>query len=271
MHLLWNKQVRIKDFWAPECYGVFYKQEDNVTFFFLNRSNLLSSTNVSPDVNFLCSCERIEQLTLPHRWDIVETSDTSLLLFSDKCGFDLKNEELSFSIPTECQALYNQHMRPSKYYEEAPQYLGEFTILHKGNSGYICKKDNSIIWEFTGRAYLYTDVLRWNDRLFFGTGGHGGYFYVLDIHSGVPLASIKTGGTRCIVQADNLCYILNNEKNAQLLCIDLLDGRTVAQCDLPGKATLDSRIAMIDNAIHAITFNTSHAKSDGFTWSCIKV
>ena len=259
------------DVWTPDCFGLFGKCENKVAFFFKDRNNLLSILEDDNKPLLLYSCSRNESIPLPRIWAIVETPNAAFLLFSDDRGFDLKNNEFSYDIPAPIRMAYSQLVRPAEYYVEAPQQLGEFTIYHKGNCGYICKRENSKLWEFTGRAYLYTNMVRWKDQLLFGTGGNGGYFYVLNIHSGLPLVSIKTGGTQCFVHVDNLCYILRNEKYAQLLCVDLSDGRTVSQCDLPGIATIDSRITMIDNDIHAITFNLSRAKTKGFTWSCIKL
>jgi hypothetical protein len=242
-----------------------------VTFFFKHGSTLLSISEEDNLPQLLYSCDSNEALPLPSRWVMVEVLDTAFLMISDDKGFDLKNNVFSYDIPVQVRMTYNQQLLPEKHYVEAPQHLGEFTIFHKGNCGYICQRENTKLWEFTGRAYLYTDMMRWKDRLFFGTGGYGGYFYILDICSGVPLVAIKTGGTRCIAHVNNLCYVLRNEKHAQLLCIDLSDGRLVSQCDLPGIATLDSRMTMIGNEIHVITFNISHSKGESFTWSCIEV
>lgn len=271
MNILWNKQVRIKDLWTPDCFGLFSKQEKKVTFFFKDRSKLLSISEEDTKPQLLYSHCGNEPLPLPYSWAVVETPSAAFLLVSNDRGINLKNNEFSYDIPAQLRTAYAQHKCPEKHYVEDSHHLGEYTIHHKGNCGYICKRENSKLWEFTGRAYLYTDMMRWKDRLFFGTGGNGGFFYVLDMHNGLPLAAIKTGGTRCFVHVDNLCYILKNEKNAQLLCIDLSDGRTVSYCDLPGIATIDSRITMIDNLIHIITFNLSHSKSNGFTWSCVKM
>ena len=271
MKVLWNKKVQLNGLWMPECFGLFAKQGNHVTFFFEDRSKLLSISEADMVPQLLYCCSGNESLRLPSRWAIVETLNTKFLLISDDQALDLTNNEVSCDIPVLLQEAYKQQVHPPEYYVEAPQQLGEFTILHKGNWGYICKREDAKLWEFTGKAYLYTDMMRWNDRLFFGTGGHGGYFYVLDIHTGLPLATIKTGGTRCFVQVDNLCYVLRNEKNAQLLCVDLSDGQIVSQCDLPGIATIESRITIIDNLIHVITFNISRSKSEGFTWSCVKI
>lgn len=270
MDVLWKKQVGIKNVWPPDCFGLFAKQGKKVAFFFKDGRKLLSISEEDTEPKLLYSFGSNEDYPLPSQWTFIETTNAAFLLVSDDRGINLDNNEFSYDIPIQLQMAYHQHIHPPEYYVEAPQYLSEFTVLHKGNCGYICKRENEKMWEFTGRAYLYTEIVRWKDRLFFGTGGNGGYFYVLDIHTGLPLVSIKTGGTQCFVQVDNLCYILKNEKKAQLLCIDLFDGRIVSQCDLPGTATIDSRITMIDSLIHVITFNLSHSKSDGFAWSCIK-
>ena len=271
MNLLWNKKVEVRDLWMPECFGLFIKRDEKVTYFYKSYYELFSISEGDTQPRPLYSCGRNGSLELPHRWIVVETPDTAFLLVSEDRGIDLKNNQILYELPSQFLAAYNQQFLPEKSLVDAPQHLGEFTVLHKGNCGYTCMREASKLWEFTGRAYLYTDMMRWKDRLFSGTGGNGGYFYVLDINNGVPLVSIKTGGTSCIVHVDNLCYVLKNEKNAQLLCVDLADGRTVSQCELPGKATIYSRMTLINNHIHAITFNISRTKSEGFTWSCVKI
>lgn len=271
MNVLWSKQVKLSNLWPPECAGVFRKQENIVVFFFKYGHNLLAVSEEDINPRLLCSRCGDDPLPLPRRWTLVETPNEAFLLVTKDRGYDLKNNKFSNGIPMQLQMAYSQHFWPEKYHVDTPQQLGEFTILHKGNWGYICKKGDAELWEFKGKAYLYTNMMRWKDRLFFGTGGQGGYFYVLDINNGLPLASIKTGGTECIVHVDNLCYILKNEKNAKLLCVDLSDGRTVSECELPGIAKIESRITMIDNQLHVITFNVSRSIPNGFTWSCVKM
>lgn len=271
MDILWNKYVEVLGLWKPDCFGLFIKRNNRVTFFFKDRSNLLSISEEDSKPQLLYSCGSNENLPLPRCWAIVEKPNVAFVLFSSDQGFDLKYNEFSYDIPAQIQKEYNQEVPTAEYLVNAPQELGEFTIYHKGNCGYICKRENSKMWEFTGRAYLYTKMVRWKNRLYFGTGGNGGFFYVLDIHSGIPVASIKTGGTQCVVQVDNLCYVLKNEKTAQLLCLDLSNGKIVSQCELPGIATIDSRVARIDNRIHVITFVPSHSKNDSFIWSCVNM
>ena len=268
MKVLWNKSIGVTDLWIPECYGLFCKQEKKVTYFFMHGSALLAVSEEDSEPRLI---HYSDDLPLPNEWCVVETTTDAYLLVSADSGVNLNSNEFTCDIPSHIQREYSHHFRPEKYYVEAPQCLGEYTVLHKGNWGYVCQKESSKLWEFTGRAYLYTDFVLWKDRLFFGTGGQGGYFYLLDIHSGKPLAAINTGGTRCIVHEDNLCYFLANDKRARFFCVDLNDGKTVSQCDLPGKANLDSRVTKIGDRIHVITFTPPQSKSEGFIWSCIEI
>lgn len=275
MNVLWNKKIEIENLWLPSNFGIFFKQDERVAYFFRRSfwqtEGLFSILDNETEPKMLYSSVQDEMLPLPSNWEIVETLQDPFLLVSEDCGLNLKSNVFSHKIPEQLQIAYRQQHLPSKYYVEEPKHLGEFTIHHKGNWGYICMKEHAKVWEFTGRAYLYTEMMRWKDRLFFGTGGYGGYFYVLDINNGLPLASIKTGGTRSFAHVDNVCYVLKNEKKAKLLCIDLSNGKTMAECELPGVAALDSRIAMIDNHIHVITFNFLRSEPVGFTWSCVKI
>ena len=271
MKILWNKQFRREYLWEPNCGGQFIKQENHVAFIFKDDDSLLAFPEKDTLPRLLYTKTSNEILPLPIEWTVVETPDDIFLMVSEDQGLNLKNNIFFHDVPEHIRMEFKKHFRPLAYYVTDPQSLGEYTILHKDNWGYICMKEDEKLWEFNGRAYLYTDMMRWKDRLFFGTAGQGGYFYVLDLNTGVPLASIKTGGTRRIVQVDNLCYILRREKRTQLVCVDLSDGRIVSQCDLPGKSSVDSAIAMIDNRIHAITFNYSRSIPVGFIWSCIEI
>ena len=275
MNVLWNKKIELENLWLPSNFGVFFKRDERVAYYFRRSfgqtDGVFSILDNETEPKMLYSSAQDEMLPLPGNWEIVETLQDPYLLVSEECGLNLKSNVFSHKISEQLQMAYRQQHRPAKYYVDEPKRLGEFTIHHKGNWGYVCMKENAKLWEFTGRAYLYTEMVRWKDRLFFGTGGDGGYFYVLDINNGVPLASIKTGGTGSFVYVDNVCYVLKNEKKAKLLSVDLSDGKIIGECELPGIAALDSRVTMIDDHVHAITFNFSRSKPVGFTWSCVKI
>lgn len=271
MHIVWSKYIRSDYLWEPECFGLFYKPNHEITFYFKENSNVLALSEKDNEPRIIYSCFNEVRLSLPQKWAIVEDSNNTFLLFSENQGFNLKKNEFSYHVPIQVQAAYNRFVRPEKYYVEEAFDFGKCRIEHKGNCGYVCKTNGIPMWEFRGKAYLYTDIVQWNNRVFFGTAGNSGYFYVLDIESGKNLVSIKTGGTRSFVQLGNLCYILSNEKNAQLLCIDLSSGRTIGHCDLPGTATVNSKIAIVDNLIQTITYDFAGQIPRSAIWSCIEL
>lgn len=271
MRVVWSKPIKTTNPWEPDFCGIFFKQVNNITFFFKDRTNLLAISESDQNAMTVYSCVNTDTLTLPRKWMVVEDAEASLILFGNNKGFDIQRKKYIHQIPASVQISYSNQVKPEKYYEEASFYFGEYVVSHKGNCGYVCKKSGRVIWEFSGKAYLYTEIVRWQNRLFFGTAGNSGYFYVLDIESGRPLVQIETGGTRSFVHIGNLCYVLANLKSAQLLCIDLTNGTIISQCNLLGKATSNSKLEIIDEYIHTITFEYLHSRLNGAVWSCIEV
>ena len=271
MHVIWSKSIKTSHPWEPDYFGLFYKQEKGVSFFFKDRSSLcaMSENDCAPKTIFTCCGE--ERLSLPRKWSIIANCDNQYLLFSQNTGINLRNNAFLHSVPSQVQRAYLETVRPEKYYEEASYPLGEYIIHHKGQCGYMCTKHGSQLWDFAGQAYLYTDMTRWDNRLLFGTAGNSGYFYVLDIDNGKPVATIKTGGTTSYVQKNTVCYLLSNTTYAQLLCVDIATGRTLSQCDIPGIATSNSRLSIEENHIHTITFEYSRKKLAGAIWTCIEI
>ena len=159
--------------------------------------------------------------------------------------------------------------KPEKYYEEASFTFGEYCISRKGSFGYRCTLDRKILWDFQGQGYLYTDICVLKNRAFFGTAGQGGYFYILDLQTGEPLAKIKTGGTASIVTAGNCCYVLSSGKTARLMCVSLADGSILGETVLPGKSNAYSRLDLVDGKIHAITFLYKNRFLQQAVWNCI--
>lgn len=271
MHIVWNKYIKTHYMWEAECFGLFYKRENGIAFFYIDGLNLMAISENDTVADILYSCSATDDLSLPFDWIIVEEAEEAILMTSQNAGYDLKRNVFIHEIPASVKAAYSSQERPEKFLVEAPFHFGEYTISHKGNWGYVCTKNGQKIWEFAGRAYLYTDIVRWNDRLFFGTAGHGGYFYVLDLKTGEPITSIKTGGTRSLAHADDICYVLSNEKTAQLLGVDLSSGKIVSRCVLPGKSSSNSRVAIDGNRIHAITYEYSGASLKQVVWNCIEI
>lgn len=57
------------------------------------------------------------------------------------------------------------------------------------------KQNQKTLWKYKLSAYLYTEVEEYNDILYFGTAGKGGYFYGVSLNNGQTVFSYNTGQT----------------------------------------------------------------------------
>ena len=271
MQLLWNKRIPSSNPWESECEGIFFKLRDKVHFCFKDSSAVaVLAEDMSVPRQHIPVSEP-GTIPLPGRWILLEDGDTKQLFLRENLVLNLWN--MNFTSTPEPAALtqYRAVRKPEKFYVEAPFVHGEYCITHKGQWGYECTKNGNTIWEFQGKGYLYTDICRWSDRFFFGTAGRGGYFYILNVETGEVVSAVKTGGTASMIQIENECYILSNDKSAVLLCVDLRDGSILESVSLPGKANTYSRLREIDGKIHAVTFEYKRKEMQSALWSCLQI
>ena len=159
--------------------------------------------------------------------------------------------------------------RPS---EAEIYYFGDYTISHTSQWSYVCKKAGEEVWSFKGYAWRYTLIERYGDNIYFGTAGQGGYFYLLNLHTGEPLLKLRTGGSAKICnRRENKLYLLQQEKKAYLLCIDLNDGTILERLELPGKADLHSAVRLIGDTVHAVTFTYKGGPVKDALWNRVEV
>ena len=141
------------------------------------------------------------------------------------------------------------------------------TISHTSQWSMVCKRGEEKLWSFKGYAWRYTNIEKYGDNIYFGTAGQGGYFYLLNLHTGEPLLKLKTGGTvNMYARRDNKLYLLQQEKKAYLVCIDLNDGTILERMEMPGKAMAESAIKLIGNTVHCVTF--FHRKEGWYSHCC---
>lgn len=139
--------------------------------------------------------------------------------------------------------------------DEEIYHYGGYTISHKSQWSYVCKRQGEEVWTFRCHSWRYSDIYEWNDSIYFGTAGGGGYFYLLDLHTGKPILSLKTGATVYIPRRENRVYLFQREKTkTYIVCVDLNDGAILDRMELPGKHTEGSMLRLIGNTLHAVTF-----------------
>lgn len=266
MKLLWSKPVPMDNPWEPYYAGVFCKTGDKVHFLYKDGRSIAVLAEDSEGVENVSAGEY--PIPLPRQWILTENGNQEKLLLNEELLLDISGFEIITSRDPE---EYRSLRQPEKYYEEASFSYDGYTISHSGYFGYQCEKDGQSLWVFRGQGYLYTDICFREDRVFFGTAGQGGYFYVLDMNTGNSLAKIKTGGTASFVTVGDRCYVLSNGKTAKLLCVDLTDGSICGEAELPGKASVYSRLRLIDGRIHAITFSRKKDILHNAIWNCIDI
>ena len=263
MKLLWSKPVPMDSPWEPAYAGVFCKYEDSVNFLYKDGKNIVILAENSEHVRRIPAGEC--SIPLPVHWILSENKHQPQLFLGDELVLDISTLEIKMSMDN---TEYSKLRKPEKYYAEASFAHDGYEISHKGDFGYQCVKDGETIWEFRGQGYLYTDICFRENRVFFGTAGQGGYFYVLDLQTGEPLTKIKTGGTASFAVKDGFCYVLTNEKTAKLLCVDLKEGIYRDELELPGKASRHSRLFIEGSRLHVISFSVRKSIVQHSYWNC---
>lgn len=104
------------------------------------------------------------------------------------------------------------------------------------------KQNQKTLWEYKLSAYLYTEVEEYNDILYFGTAGKGGYFYGVSLNNGQTVFSYNTGQTVHFVRSGE--RIIISDKKQKPMLINALTGEIIHSLDI-GKYTIDYEQQML--------------------------
>ena len=240
MRLIESVTIQHENPWEPELDGLFLDRNGGVKFCFMEGWSVVAqSEDGSKEVWY--TAPEGERLELPYHWTGAAKGVSPML----------------------------RTWWPS---DTEIYYFEDYTISHTSQWSYICKKAKETVWKFKGYAWRYTTIERFGDNIYFGTAGQGGYFYLLNLHTGEALLKLKTGGTVNIyARRENRLYLLQQEKKAYLVCIDLNDGTILERLELPGKAHQDSAIRRIGDTIHCVTFTYKGGSVKEALWNRVEV
>ena len=104
------------------------------------------------------------------------------------------------------------------------------------------KQNQKTLWKYKLSAYLYTEVENYNDILYFGTAGKGGYFYGVSLNNGQTVFSYNTGQTVHFVRSGE--RIIISDKKQKPMLINALTGEIIHSLDI-GKYTIDYEQQML--------------------------
>ena len=104
------------------------------------------------------------------------------------------------------------------------------------------KQNQKTLWKYKLSAYLYTEVEEYNDILYFGTAGKGGYFYGISVNNGQTVFSYNTGQTIRFVRSGE--RIIISDKKQKPMLINALTEEIIHSLDI-GKYTIDYEQQML--------------------------
>ncbi len=172
-------------------------------------------------------------------------------------AFDIDNGEIigynqNSDDVSKTNALYTTR-KPPQHYSEDDFVFGEYRITHRGEWGYACFKNDKLLWKKSLRGYLYTDIIKNNDRIIFGTAGMGGHFYSLDINSGETIFDFNTKGTCNFLQINNDIYFAMSKKKTTVICRIDYDGNVWDSLELEGARDDLDPLVLSDGSMYIVT------------------
>lgn len=240
MKLIDSVVIRHENPWEPDLDGLFLERDGTVKFCYKEKQSVVAQT-MDGTREVWYTAQEGETLPLPYLWTGAARGVPPM-------------ERLGFASDAEVF------------------YFDDRTISHTSQWSIVCRRGTETLWNFKGYAWRYTNIEQYGDNIYFGTAGQGGYFYLLNLNTGEPLLKLKTGGTvNMYARRDNLLYLLQQEKKAYLVCVDLQDGTVLDRLGLPGKVQQHSAIALIGDTVHAVTFTYKGGPVKDALWNRVEV
>lgn len=273
MRLIWSRKLYTQDPWEPYFRGVFSYRKSGISFYYEDGGAVKCICGCTDTPATLLQPSREHRIPLPHHWMIVEQEGERYLLCGEEAAIHLGPNLPISPVPDGLCREYRRQQMPASHFVEDSFTFEEYQIRHKGEWGYSCQKNGTEIWKFVGHGYLYTGMFRKADHLYFGTAGAGGYFYILDIHTGVPVLSLRTGGTTVILQRGSCGYLYTGvgKKKSQLICVDFSSGEIMDEIELPGTVSSYSVLGLWEDCIYTVTFQYKKGCVINAVFSCISL
>ena len=111
----------------------------------------------------------------------------------------------------------------------------DYVIEYNKKSTIVCKRfgTNEILWKIKLIGFLYTEIERKGDTIFWGTAGKGGSFYAVDLESG-KIITLYRNGDSSNYKWYNDNVVLKSTKGS-LSLLNPYTGKEVSNLDLDGK------------------------------------
>ena len=240
MRLIESVRIQHENPWEPDLDGLFLNRNGSIKFCFKEGSSVVAQSEDCVKEIWYTAPEG-ERLELPYNWT-----------------------GAAKGIPPMLRTWW-----PS---DTEIYHFEDYSISHTSQWSYVCKKAGEAVWKFKGYAWRYTTIEQYGDNIYFGTAGQGGYFYLLSLNTGEPLLKLNTGGTvNLYARRENRLYLLQQDKKAYLVCVDLEDGNILGRLELPGKVCQHSAIRLVGGAVHCVTFTYRGGPVKEALWNRVEI
>ena len=256
MEIIDTSQMFSTKEWICLLKGHFYLNDGSVFFLSLEDDRLLVLFEIKEG-------KIVKKSLLPtsfrpniqSKW-IQDTKNKNRILVEETAFVDLSTHTI-LKANTSDFKFYDNSLRSSTY------IFGDYAIFYDDIYKYTCKKNDSLLWQFKAKGYLYTNIELNNKTLLFGTDGRGGHFYGVDIESGVSRFDFDTGGTNQYCVDNKKVYFLHKKCNS--IYMISLDDFTVDTYPITiGKVTFESSLFVDNNILYITTYKEGKLETQGY-------
>lgn len=240
MKLINYEPLANKKIWSSLLKGRFFNKEDEVFFLFRNDYKELALYELENGIIKSKNYYFIGNLPLsPLKWSIY--NDT-MVVIGDNTYVDLAQKTMVENAEID--------IKINRKYD---YYFDDYYVFYNEKSKYTCKKNNKKIWDFKSQGYLYTDIIKYKDKLLFGTDGWGGHFYIVNLENGIVEYDLDTGGTNEFIVNNECAYILDRKKNT-IIVISLYNYKIVDETMLPERTVFESSLGINADILYVTTY-----------------
>ena len=259
MRVEWEKTIATSDhgFLNAKFDGVFAEIDGELRFFSSSIHdrglNVISIFRDEEETAFSYDFieERGRTFSIPSCWHV--DHKRKCIICDSRYEIDMQSFEVREASEEVCASIREEHERNIKEYLKKYSF-GDFEVFQKSEQVYCCVQNGQEKWRIRCQGYLYTPILAYEDKLYWGTDGAGGYFCLVESETGNIVAKIKTGGTNKIVGEGKKRYVLLQGNKPEILELSLETGEITDRVSLPGYACSDSALFWTEKGLYTVTF-----------------
>ena len=181
-----------------------------------------------PEARQLC-------IPLPRNWQVVNQVGDNFLMCNEEIAINLMNGVLINPVPDSMLGNIGGNDCLISISKKTLSHLGNIRFATKANGGISVKRRNGYLEIRWARISAHRYAARGRQSVFSGQPELAATFTFCNIHTGVPILSLRTGGTTVIQRRGSHAYLYTGvgQRKSQLICVDLISGNILDEMELP--------------------------------------